>query len=109
MRRYPQGGAIVTPKYVKQAFKSAGFKLTNGGHGNRCWQYRSSFISVRFITPRHECDKPSLTVYVRYTSTDFESVADALRFINAKMTMQVIAGNDFALNTGPMGKLRLVA
>lgn len=99
----------MSPKYVRAAFKRAGFKLTNGGHGNRCWQYRSSVVNVRWVDGwRSGVDLPTLTVWDKYTHTDFDSPAKAIRFIQARMSMAVVAGNDFALNTGPRGQLRLV-
>ncbi len=96
--------------YVRRVFRAAGFPLTNGGYGNRYWSYRSSVVNVRYTAPIKEWSGSisELTVWDRYSDTEFTSATRAVAYIQAKLSMRVVAGNDWALNTGPRGQLEAI-
>lgn len=98
----------MTPQYVRSAFRRAGFPLTNGGYGNRCWQYVSSPLRIIYNPGHTSMDLPIIRVYWNGNLSEFDSVAKTLRLIRGRMAMAYVPGNDFALNTGPRGQLRLV-
>jgi hypothetical protein len=95
----------MTRKHVLSAFRKAGFPLRKDSED--LYAYRSSCVIVRY---RHQSDDTwALTVFAfRGETTEFQTVREALRCVNSRMAMRYVPGNDFALNTGPRGSLRLV-
>jgi len=88
----------MSPQSVRNAFRKAGFPLTNGRRGNRCWQYRSSTVYVRFIIPFYECNKPELTVWIgKRRGEEFESAIQAITYLQRIQSISLVSDNEFCL------------
>lgn len=98
----------MTRQHVLRAFKQAGFPLRKSMRGRYC--YESSVVRVRYVEDTYQNGDGNIMVWFgsRDRGSDFDSPAKALRLIRGRLAMTYVSGNDFALNTGPKGQLRLV-
>ncbi len=95
--------------YVRRAFKRAGFPLTATVRRRaRTWSYRSSVVNV-MLTANWGDNGYTLRVAMRRSVTYFESCSKALEFIRRRLSIEVVAGNPWALNSPRRADLRLVS
>lgn len=98
----------MTRAHVLRTFRKAGFPLRKTMRGRYC--YDSSVIRVRYVEDAYQNGDGNIMVWThsRDRGSDFDSPASALRCIQGRLSIEVVGGNDWALNTGPRGELRLV-
>jgi hypothetical protein len=91
-------------RYALKLFERAGFKLLAARVDD--FRYESSPIDIHYLP---NWDEP-IRIFMKGSRgrQDFTSPARALRFIRGRLSMQVVGGNEWALNTGRRGQLRLV-
>lgn len=94
----------MTKSHVLASFRRAGFPLLRARRRGR-YEYHSSFVHVVF----EERDPNIGVCFARRPYEEFGSVAAALRCIKGRASMQVVAGNDWALPSPRRGQLSLVA
>ena len=100
----------MTKAHVLRTFRLAGFPLVKLDGDVYQYVYSSSCVRVRYNPEHHAMALPGIRVYaLKGNFSEFDSPTKALQCIRGRLGMAVVAGNDFALNTGPRGCLRLVA
>ena len=100
----------MTKEYVLRAFQQAGYPMKPQNYSWTEYRYDSVQTTPVWIkyNPGH-ADLPAIRVRARGLLGEFDSPTKALRFIRGRLAMTYVPGNDFALNSGRKGQLRLVA